>query len=49
MEKTGWEEGLKKTIEWYLKTPVADYWRSDIEGALQAHPTAILGSQNLGA
>lgn len=41
-EKTTWEEGLKKTIEWYLATNCSDYWKGDIEAALKPHPVVIL-------
>lgn len=34
-EKTTWEEGLKKTMEWYMNNP--DYW-GDVSGALLPHP-----------
>lgn len=34
-ERTMWEEGLKKTLEWYQKNP--SYW-GDISGALLPHP-----------
>ncbi|XP_020265382.1 trifunctional UDP-glucose 4,6-dehydratase/UDP-4-keto-6-deoxy-D-glucose 3,5-epimerase/UDP-4-keto-L-rhamnose-reductase RHM1-like [Asparagus officinalis] len=34
-EKTSWEEGLKKTMEWYTNNP--DYW-GDVSGALLPHP-----------
>lgn len=46
-ERTTWEEGLKKTIEWYLHTGCDDYWKGDIEQALKPHPVVILGSSNL--
>jgi len=25
-ERTPWEEGLKKTVDWYLKHASRDYW-----------------------
>ncbi|XP_047052210.1 trifunctional UDP-glucose 4,6-dehydratase/UDP-4-keto-6-deoxy-D-glucose 3,5-epimerase/UDP-4-keto-L-rhamnose-reductase RHM1-like [Lolium rigidum] len=34
-ESTSWEEGLKKTVEWYTNNP--DYW-GDVAGALLPHP-----------
>jgi len=34
-ERTPWEEGLKKTMEWYTTNP--DYW-GDVSGALLPHP-----------
>lgn len=38
-EKTPWEEGLKKTIDWYLKYGFGHYWdNSNVEAALQPHP-----------
>jgi UDP-glucose 4,6-dehydratase len=42
-EEVGWEEGLKKTIEWYLSTEgIEDYWQGDLESALRPHP--VLGA-----
>mmetsp|Transcript_35001 Transcript_35001/g.89530 ORF Transcript_35001/g.89530 Transcript_35001/m.89530 type:complete len:185 (+) Transcript_35001:782-1336(+) len=39
-ESTPWEEGLKKTVDWYLYNGFAGYWaESEVELALQAHPT----------
>jgi UDP-glucose 4,6-dehydratase len=39
-ESTPWEEGLKKTIDWYLYNGFAGYWaEGEVELALQAHPT----------
>lgn len=35
LEKTKWEAGLKKTMEWYIKNP--DWW-SDVSFALHPHP-----------
>ncbi len=38
-EKTSWEEGLAKTIEWYTGKDIESYWAADdIEKALQPHP-----------
>ncbi|KAJ7958639.1 trifunctional UDP-glucose 4,6-dehydratase/UDP-4-keto-6-deoxy-D-glucose 3,5-epimerase/UDP-4-keto-L-rhamnose-reductase RHM1-like [Quillaja saponaria] len=34
-ERTPWEEGLKKTIDWYTKKP--DWW-GDVSAALHPHP-----------
>ena len=39
-EKTTWEEGLKKTVDWYVKTPVAYWDHGSAETALDPHPTA---------
>lgn len=40
-EGTDWEEGLRKTVDWYLKHGFADYWdNGNVEAALQPHPTA---------
>lgn len=25
-EKTNWEDGLRKTVDWYLKNATRDYW-----------------------
>jgi UDP-glucose 4,6-dehydratase len=36
-ERTHWEEGLRKTMEWYVANP--DYW-GDVSGALLPHPKA---------
>ena len=38
-EKTPWEEGLKKTIDWYLQHGFKEFWdNGDVEAALQPHP-----------
>ncbi|XP_035549685.1 trifunctional UDP-glucose 4,6-dehydratase/UDP-4-keto-6-deoxy-D-glucose 3,5-epimerase/UDP-4-keto-L-rhamnose-reductase RHM1-like [Juglans regia] len=37
--RTTWEEGLKKTIEWYVNNP--DWW-GDISGALLPHPRMLM-------
>ncbi|KAG6496705.1 trifunctional UDP-glucose 4,6-dehydratase/UDP-4-keto-6-deoxy-D-glucose 3,5-epimerase/UDP-4-keto-L-rhamnose-reductase RHM1-like [Zingiber officinale] len=34
-ERTPWEEGLKKTMEWYMSNPE---WWGDVSGALLPHP-----------
>lgn len=46
-ERVGWEEGLKRTIEWYMATKCDDYWKGDLEAALKPHPMVILGASNL--
>lgn len=38
-ERTTWEEGLKKTMEWYIKHP--DWW-GDVSGALLPHPRMLM-------
>ncbi|KAL5861953.1 hypothetical protein ACOSQ3_003244 [Xanthoceras sorbifolium] len=38
-ERTTWEEGLKKTLEWYVSNP--DWW-GDISGALLPHPRMLM-------
>ncbi|XP_073287220.1 trifunctional UDP-glucose 4,6-dehydratase/UDP-4-keto-6-deoxy-D-glucose 3,5-epimerase/UDP-4-keto-L-rhamnose-reductase RHM1-like [Primulina huaijiensis] len=38
-ERTTWEEGLKKTIEWYASNP--DWW-GDVSGALLPHPRMLM-------
>lgn len=38
MEKTTWEEGLRKTMEWYVENP--DWW-GDVSGALLPHPRML--------
>ncbi|KAL9666517.1 hypothetical protein QQ045_000851 [Rhodiola kirilowii] len=38
-ERTIWEDGLKKTIEWYKKNP--DFW-GDVAGALLPHPRMLM-------
>ncbi|KAI8473068.1 MAG: hypothetical protein J3K34DRAFT_412096 [Monoraphidium minutum] len=40
-ETTQWEEGLKKTIEWYLATNNEEYWQGDLEAALRPHPLLL--------
>lgn len=38
-ERTTWEEGLKKTVDWYLKNGFGEYWdNGNVEAALQPHP-----------
>ncbi|KAA6427761.1 MAG: GDP-L-fucose synthase 2, partial [Trebouxia sp. A1-2] len=40
-EKYTWEEGLKKTVDWYLEHGLAAYWEhGDVEVALRPHPGA---------
>lgn len=38
-ERTTWEEGLKKTMEWYTGNP--DWW-GDVSGALLPHPRMLM-------
>uniref|UniRef100_A0A7N0VFV8 UDP-glucose 4,6-dehydratase n=1 Tax=Kalanchoe fedtschenkoi TaxID=63787 RepID=A0A7N0VFV8_KALFE len=38
-ERTVWEDGLRKTIEWYKKNP--DFW-GDVSGALLPHPRMLM-------
>ncbi|KAL2247430.1 trifunctional UDP-glucose 4,6-dehydratase/UDP-4-keto-6-deoxy-D-glucose 3,5-epimerase/UDP-4-keto-L-rhamnose-reductase RHM1-like [Sesamum indicum] len=38
-ERTIWEEGLKKTIEWYTNNP---NWWGDVSGALLPHPRMLM-------
>ncbi|KAJ4916000.1 hypothetical protein Rs2_01550 [Raphanus sativus] len=38
-ERTSWEEGLKKTMEWYTQNP--DWW-GDVSGALLPHPRMLV-------
>ncbi|KAJ0496345.1 putative dTDP-glucose 4,6-dehydratase, NAD(P)-binding domain, rmlD-like substrate binding protein [Helianthus annuus] len=38
-ERTIWEEGLKKTIEWYTSNP---NWWGDVSGALLPHPRMLM-------
>ncbi|KAG6471203.1 trifunctional UDP-glucose 4,6-dehydratase/UDP-4-keto-6-deoxy-D-glucose 3,5-epimerase/UDP-4-keto-L-rhamnose-reductase RHM1-like [Zingiber officinale] len=38
-ERTVWEEGLKKTMEWYMNNP--DWW-GDVSGALLPHPRMLM-------
>lgn len=37
-ESTAWEEGLRKTMDWYVKNP--DWW-GDVSGALLPHPRML--------
>lgn len=37
-ERTKWEEGLKKTMDWYIRQP--DWW-GDVSGALLPHPRML--------
>ncbi|KAH7651376.1 UDP-glucose 4,6-dehydratase protein [Dioscorea alata] len=38
-EKTTWEEGLRKTMEWFTNNP--DWW-GDVSGALLPHPRMLM-------
>ena len=38
-ERTTWQEGLKKTMEWYINNP--DWW-GDVSGALLPHPRMLM-------
>lgn len=38
-ERTSWEEGLRKTMEWYVANP--DWW-GDVSGALIPHPRMLM-------
>ncbi|KAH0449136.1 hypothetical protein IEQ34_022936 [Dendrobium chrysotoxum] len=38
-ERTTWEEGLRKTMEWYTSNP--DWW-GDVSGALLPHPRMLM-------
>ncbi|KAL9664287.1 hypothetical protein QQ045_019686 [Rhodiola kirilowii] len=38
-ERTTWDEGLKKTMEWYIQNP--DWW-GDVSGALLPHPRMLM-------
>lgn len=39
-EKTSFEDGLKKTIQWYLENGKKSFWdNGDADAALEAHPT----------
>ncbi|KAF8007785.1 hypothetical protein BT93_K1701 [Corymbia citriodora subsp. variegata] len=38
-ERTTWEEGLRKTMEWYVSNP--DWW-GDVSGALLPHPRMLM-------
>ncbi|CAA0808676.1 Trifunctional UDP-glucose 4-6-dehydratase/UDP-4-keto-6-deoxy-D-glucose 3-5-epimerase/UDP-4-keto-L-rhamnose-reductase RHM3 [Striga hermonthica] len=38
VEKTRWEDGLRTTMEWYVKNP--DWW-GDVSAALVAHPRML--------
>ncbi|KAG9159261.1 hypothetical protein Leryth_025084 [Lithospermum erythrorhizon] len=38
-ERTKWEDGLKKTMDWYLSNP--DWW-GDVSGALLPHPRMLM-------
>ncbi|KAI5662019.1 hypothetical protein M9H77_21342 [Catharanthus roseus] len=38
-ERTSWEEGLRRTMEWYVKNP--DWW-GDVSGALVPHPRMLM-------
>ncbi|CAL9099559.1 unnamed protein product [Musa textilis] len=38
-ERTTWEEGLRKTMEWYISNPG---WWGDVSGALVPHPRMLM-------
>lgn len=38
-ERTTWQEGLKKTMDWYINNP--DWW-GDVTGALLPHPRMLM-------
>ncbi|CAH2036582.1 unnamed protein product [Thlaspi arvense] len=38
-ERTAWEDGLKKTMEWYIQNPE---WWGDVSGALLPHPRMLM-------
>lgn len=38
-ERTTWEDGLKKTMEWYTSNPE---WWGDVSGALLPHPRMLM-------
>ncbi|KAJ0242331.1 Trifunctional UDP-glucose 4,6-dehydratase/UDP-4-keto-6-deoxy-D-glucose 3,5-epimerase/UDP-4-keto-L-rhamnose-reductase RHM2 [Hirschfeldia incana] len=38
-ERTGWEDGLKKTMAWYTQNP---QWWGDVSGALLPHPRMLM-------
>ncbi|GER29209.1 dTDP-glucose 4,6-dehydratase [Striga asiatica] len=38
VEKTRWEDGLRRTMEWYMRNP--DWW-GDVSAALVAHPRML--------
>ncbi|KAM7280255.1 hypothetical protein ACFE04_007389 [Oxalis oulophora] len=38
-ERTTWEEGLRKTLDWYTQNP--DWW-GDVSGALLPHPRMLM-------
>lgn len=40
-ETTTWDEGLKKTIEWYMSANCEEYWQGDLEAALRPHPLLV--------
>ncbi|KAL2476464.1 Trifunctional UDP-glucose 4 [Abeliophyllum distichum] len=39
LERTTWDEGLRKTMEWYTSNP--DWW-GDVSGALLPHPRMLM-------
>ena len=39
-QKTNWEEGLRETVQWYVKQDLNSYW-NDFSSALQAHPLGL--------
>ena len=41
LRQVTWEDGLKKTVDWYLANGFNSYWEhGDVEQALKPHPGA---------
>lgn len=39
-ERVGWEEGMRRTADWYVQYGVDQYWdNGNVDAALAAHPT----------
>lgn len=47
-ERTSWEDGLRKTVDWYLTHGFTDWWDqcSNVEAALAPHPIAPAALSN---
>jgi hypothetical protein len=40
-EEVSWEDGLQRTVDWYLSTKCDQYWQGDLESALRPHPVLL--------
>jgi UDP-glucose 4,6-dehydratase len=43
-QRVPWEEGLKRTMDWYLSNDCQQYWQGDLDLALRPHPVVAATS-----